>query len=145
MNDPVDSIMHVMDSSFDPRFGEAWTRRQVSDSLVVPGTHYLLNEVDGDIRGFTLSRSAADEEELLLIAIHPDYRGAGHGEALMRRFLDQARQRGVARVFLEMRSGNPAEHVYRKCGFEKVGIRRGYYRGAIGGPLDAITFALTLD
>lgn len=145
-NDPTDAIMEVMESAFDPRFGEAWTRRQVSDSLVIPNTHYIIDCTnDGEVRGFTLSRSAADEEELLLIAVKPEYREAGHGKALLKRFLDAARSRGASRIFLEMRSDNPAIHVYRKCGFEQVGLRRGYYRGAIGGPLDAITFALSLN
>ena len=147
MNDDVDAIMLVMEEAFDSAYGEAWTRRQVADSLVVPGTHYLLDcDGDGDEpRGFVLSRSAADEEELLLIAVRPQFRGSGVGVALMQRFLAAARDRKIAKVFLEMRADNTAEHLYRRFGFEQVGLRRGYYRGAIGGPLDAITFALSLE
>lgn len=146
MNDHLDAIMLIMEQAFDHAYGEAWTRRQVADSLVFPGTHYLL-DTDGDSgepRGFVLSRSAADEEELLLIAVRPQFRDAGVGADLMRRFLDAAGERGIAKVFLEMRADNPAAHLYRKFGFEKIGVRNGYYRGAIGGPLDAITFALSL-
>lgn len=152
MDDPVDAIMTVMHEAFDHSYGEAWTRRQVSDALVMPNTHYLLAGTDhgetimpSQTQGFTLSRGAADEEELLLIAVRPQYRGRGTGKKLLGDFLEAAKKRGVRRVFLEMRAGNPAEHLYRQAGFEQVGLRKGYYRGAVGGPIDAITFACDLD
>jgi ribosomal-protein-alanine N-acetyltransferase len=88
-----------------------------------------------------MSRGAADEEELLLIAVHPDYRGRGIGHALLRRFIADAEARGAVRQFLEMRDGNPADSLYRRAGFEPIGRRRNYYRGAAKGPLDAITYA----
>ena len=148
MNDDLDRIMEVMQAAFDPAFGEAWTRRQVSDSLLMPNTHYLLAAADGrapregePAAGFTLSRGAADEEELLLIAVHPDHRGKGIGGALLERFVATARARGARRLFLEMREGNRAESLYRRHGFESVGRRRHYYRRASDHPLDAITFA----
>ena len=151
VTDPVDAIMAVMEKAFDPRYGEAWTRRQVADALVTPNTHFSLDRfcTDArdatDTRGFTLSRQAADEEELLLIAVKPDAREQGVGRDLMARFIHAARMRGSRTIFLEMRSGNPAERLYRAFGFEQVGLRPGYYRGAVGGPLDAVTFALKVD
>ena len=148
MTDDVDRIMAIMEAAFEPAFGEAWTRRQVSDSLLLPNTHYLLAAADGrtpregePAAGFTLSRGAADEEELLLIAVHPGHRGKGIGGALLERFVATARARGARRLFLEMREGNRAESLYRRYGFESVGRRRHYYRRGSGHPLDAITFA----
>ena len=148
MTDPVDAIMHVMRAAFDDRYGEAWSRKQVSDAIILPHTHYLLGSADESgpanpsaTTGFTLSRGAAGEEELLLIAVHPDWRERGEGRKLMQRFLDAAAARGTRRVFLEMRADNPAEHLYLRCGFSRIGVRPGYYRGAVGSPLDAITFA----
>lgn len=148
MSDDLDRIMAVMEAAFDPAFGEAWTRRQVGDALVLPNTHYLLAGPDGRAplegqaaAGFVLSRGAADEEELLLIAVDPRHRGRGIGGALIERFVAAARARGAARLFLEMREGNPAESLYRRHGFERVGRRRAYYRRGTAEPLDAITFA----
>jgi ribosomal-protein-alanine N-acetyltransferase len=146
--DDIDRIMAVMEAAFDPAYGEAWNRRQVSDSLVLPNTHYLLAGADGghpkrdeEASGFLMSRGAADEEELLLIAVRPEYRGRGVGSALLQRFIDAAEARGATRLFLEMRDGNPAESLYLRAGFIPVGRRRNYYRGAAEGPLDAITYA----
>jgi ribosomal-protein-alanine N-acetyltransferase len=149
MTDDLDRIMAVMEAAFDPVYGEAWSRRQVGDALVMPNTHYILAGADGaplregdGAAGFALSRGAADEEELLLIAVDPDHRGRGIGSALMARFIEQARARGAERLFLEMREGNPAETLYRRHGFVTVGRRRHYYRRGSARPLDAITFAL---
>ena len=130
MPDDLDRIMAVMEAAFDPAFGEAWTRRQVGDALTMPNTHYLLcgpdgrHPADGEAAvGFVLSRGAAGEEELLLIAVDPAHRGHGIGAALLDRFAAEARMRGVARLFLEMRDGNPAEALFLRDGVEKVGRR----------------------
>lgn len=146
--DDVDRIMAVMEAAFDPAYGEAWNRRQVSDALLLPNTHYLLVGADGrepadgmPAAGFVMSRGALDEEELLLIAVHPDDRGRGIGTLLLQRFIAAAEARGRTRLFLEMRDGNPAESLYRRAGFVPVGRRRNYYRNAATGPLDAITCA----
>ncbi len=148
MTDALDAIMAVMEGAFDPRFGEAWTRRQVADSLTLRNVFFTLidpagaQDVDPDrVTGFALTRQVLDEEEILLIAVLPQHRGKGVGKQLLQEVIDRARNRSVTRVFLEMRDGNPAEHLYRRFGFEKIGHRAGYYRGAVGGPLDAITFA----
>ena len=146
--DDIDRIMAVMQSAFDPAFGEAWNRRQVTDALAMPNTHYLLAGADGNdpqdrepAAGFVMSRGALDEEELLLIAVSRDHRGRGVGTVLLRRFIEAAEARGKLKLYLEMREGNPADSLYRRAGFEPVGRRRNYYRSAANGPLDAITYA----
>lgn len=148
-DDDLDRIMAVMKIAFNPAYGEAWNRSQVGDALIMPNTHYLLAGPDGGVlrdgeeaAGFALSRGAADEEELLLIAVSPEYRKRGIGTALLRRFIEQARERGATKLFLEMREGNPAEWLYRRHGFVTAGRRRHYYRRGGGRPLDAITMAL---
>jgi ribosomal-protein-alanine N-acetyltransferase len=152
MSEDLDRIMAVMDAAFDPAFGEAWTRRQVEDALLLPGTHYLLAGADGEhpapgqpAIGFALSRGILDEEELLLLAVDPTHRGRGLGAKLLGRFIEAARDRGTTRLFLEMRDGNPAESLYRRFGFAGIGRRRHYYRRGSDGPRDAITFARTLE
>ena len=147
MTDALDAIMAVMDVAFDHRYGEAWTRRQVADSLTLRNVDFTLIDPDGTqdvdpdrVIGFALTRQVLDEEEILLIAVVPAVRGTGVGRELLAEVIERARNRSVRQIFLEMRDGNPAEHLYRRFGFEKIGRREGYYRGAIGGALDAITF-----
>ncbi len=152
MNQTVlDAIMAIMGTAFDPHWREAWTRAQVANSLVMPHTHALLVDAGGQdpldpagAVGFLLSRAAPGEEELLLIAVVPEDRGRGLGECLLERFMAAARARGAERVFLEMRSNNSAEALYRRTGFEPIGQRRAYYRTLEGEPIDAITFGRAL-
>jgi ribosomal-protein-alanine N-acetyltransferase len=153
----LDRIMAVMEAAFDPAYGEAWNRRQVADALAMPSTHALVVDAAGDPipgdpaksrgvppAGFVLTRKAADEEELLLIAVLPEHRRRGLGEALIAQLFDEARARGTVSVFLEMRRGNPAIHLYEKVGFRPIGKRPDYYRLANGSRVDAITFAASI-
>ncbi len=146
----LDAAMAIMDAAFEPRWGEAWTRAQLRDSLAMPSTFLLLADrhavptKDGPAAGFVLSRQALDEEELLLLAVHPDERGRGLGVALVQLYFAAAARRGVHRIFLEMRTNNPAHSLYRRCGFEPIGVRPRYYRAADGESIDAITFARQL-
>lgn len=148
MTDDLDQLMAVMEASFDPHFREAWTRRQVEESLTLPSTYMLLvnaagkNIAEGEsAAGFVLARQAADEVELLLIAVLPAHRGKGLGRCLLAQFIESARARSAAKVFLEMRSNNPAERLYRAAGFEQIGQRKDYYRTLTGATIDALTFA----
>lgn len=152
MMDRTDHIMSVMDAAFDPYWGEKWTRRQVSDALIMPNTYALIidrsgNEIvpgaEGKCAGFLMTRFAADEEELLLIAVHPDFRGLGLGSKLISMLRNRAAERGIEKIFLEMRANNPAEHLYRKMGFKPIGRRPNYYRTENGEQLDAITFGFS--
>lgn len=148
----IDGIMQIMQCSFDPEYGEAWNRRQICDALLLPSTHALLVDAEGDVisepeekpAGFVLSRHAADEEELLLIAVLPEHRARGLGQILIDRLFETASARGISRIFLEMRRGNPAIHLYQKVGFEPIGERPNYYKKLDGSRIDAITFGRTL-
>lgn len=146
--DSVDRIMAVMAAAFDPAYGEAWTRRQVEDALLLGNCHaYLANAAgtpaeDGEQAvGFSLSRAGFEEEELLLFAVLPEYRGKGIGRAILDALAQAARSRGATRLLLEMRRGNPAEGLYRTFGFALIGERKDYYRTSFGTRIDAMTFA----
>lgn len=143
----LDNIMGVMDTAFDPAFGESWTRPQVLGSLMLGNCHCGLLDKAGRppakgarAAGFYLSRNAFDEEELLLLAVQPAARRRGIATLLLGELAAGARMRGARRIFLEMRQGNPAELLYRAWGFSPVGRRPNYYRGEDGRRIDAITF-----
>lgn len=141
----LDSVVEIMNSAFDERFGEAWTRSQCAGILPMPGVKLVLARfADGRAAGFSLQRSIADEAELLLLAVAPDFRRRGIGKTLLDRFLGNARDSGASRVHLEVREGNPAVIMYRAAGFALVGRRRKYYRGRFGGEFDALTLSRQL-
>lgn len=80
--------------------------------------------------GFIVSRSAADEAEILSVAVARAWQGRG----LARRLLDLHLRRlvglGARAVFLEVEESNtPARRLYARAGFREVGRRPGYYAG----------------
>ena len=91
-----------------------------------------------------MTRRVADEEELLLIAVAPKWRQFGAASMLLNQVIDNARKAGVSRIHLEMRSNNPAVHLYSKFGFQTVGLRKDYYRGSDNHRFDALTLAIHL-
>jgi ribosomal-protein-alanine N-acetyltransferase len=146
--DQVDRLMAIMGHAFDPAYGEAWSRRQVEDALLLGNCHALLASASGvgagedePAVGFSLSRTGFEEEELLLFGVLPEYRGRGVGRSILDTLVKAAKSRGATRLLLEMRRGNPAERLYRTFGFTIIGERKDYYRTPQGTRIDALTFA----
>lgn len=140
----IEAVESIMGAAFDPRFGEGWTRGQCLGVLSMPGVWMIIAEMGGRVAGFALARSVLDEAELLLLAVAPAFRRRGVGTALLRATVASAQQRDAASLHLEVRRGNGAALLYGAEGFEKVGERRGYYRGRDGQHHDAQTFRRTL-
>jgi ribosomal-protein-alanine N-acetyltransferase len=135
------NVMAVMDDSFDPRFGEAWTMAQCAGLLPLPGVWLTLARVDDEVLGFALARLVADEAELLLLAVKTAGQRGGIGRILLEHFEDEAVARGAVQLHLEVREGNHALSLYERRGFELVGRRRDYYSGQKGDRYDALTLA----
>ena len=134
-------VMAVMDDSFDPRFGEAWTMGQCAGLLPLPGVWLTLAREDEQVLGFALARLVADEAELLLLAVKTAGQRRGIGRILLEDFEDEAVKRGAGRLHLEVREGNHALSLYERTGFGLVGRRRHYYGGQNGDRYDALTLA----
>jgi ribosomal-protein-alanine N-acetyltransferase len=142
----LDAVMEVMDSAFGDEFGEAWTRSQLSGILPMSGVELRVakDSANEAMLGFSLTRTVADESELLLLAVDRDNQRNGVGRRLLEDFVNSARRERAVRVHLEVRDGNPAISMYRAAGFLPVGRRRNYYQGASGMRFDAVTLALLL-
>jgi ribosomal-protein-alanine N-acetyltransferase len=137
----LDAMMRVMEDSFDPAYGEAWTAPQCAGLLPMPGVWLTLARDGADIVGFALGRAVLREAELLLLAVRRDSQRKGVGLLLLRRFAAVANARGAERLHLEVRDGNHALRLYTAAGFAEVGRRRNYYTGSDGQIYDALTLA----
>ena len=82
--------------------------------------------VDDRLAGFLVVRAvAADEREILNLAIDPDFRRRGIASALIRNVVSEM----PGAWFLEVRESNQrAIHLYQKLGFALAGKRPGYYQ-----------------
>lgn len=80
-------------------------------------------------RAYCLYTCVAGECEILQIATHPQHTRRGLAQALLHAVFDQAIASHCDRVVLEVRRGNVAARaLYDRCGFNQVGLRRGYYQ-----------------
>jgi ribosomal-protein-alanine N-acetyltransferase len=139
-------------------FDEAWSPFTVRQVMNMPGAYGLIAVVpdtggaaDGtagggperDLAGFVLARVAADECEILSLAVADGWRDRGIGRRLLDAAVDRAVSAGAVSVFLEVAEDNViAQRLYRARGFRVVGRRADYYRRADGGRVAALTLAL---
>jgi [ribosomal protein S18]-alanine N-acetyltransferase len=87
-----------------------------------------------DLHGFILSRLAADEAEILSVAVTASRRGRGLAGRLLDLHLRTLAGRGARAVFLEVDDDNvAARQLYARRHFHEVGRREAYYQGPSGG------------
>jgi ribosomal-protein-alanine N-acetyltransferase len=80
------------------------------------------------LAGFILSRLAADEAEILSVAVDPAWQGRGLGKRLLMVHLGRLAGYGAQAVFLEVGEKNdPATKLYLRAGFREVSRRPNYY------------------
>lgn len=85
-------------------------------------------EIGGAVVGFLVARVAADELEILNLAVDPNRRRRGIGSLLLDRAMSFGRRSGARRALLEVRESNQAAHrFYASRGFAVIGRRRAYY------------------
>jgi len=83
-----------------------------------------------------LAPRGGEQGDIQTIAVAPAARGMGLGRGLMHALITEARRRGIAYLFLEVRADNPiARNLYRSLGFEEIGVRPRYYRHGIDAVL----------
>ena len=110
-------------------FSDPWSKEMLTSCFCDTTDIYVI-EAEGNILGFSvLDRALITEAELYNIAIAPEARGKGLSHLLMKKMTDDAREKGITRIMLEVRASNEAAlRLYTHHGFEKVGLRAGYYR-----------------
>lgn len=110
-------------------FPTPWPRQAFFNELVHNQfARYTVVEVDGRVVGYCGCWLILDEAHITNIAIHPDARGRGLGEALLTYVMEMMKLIGALKMTLEVRvSNHSAQALYAKLGFEHSGIRPGYY------------------
>ena len=123
-----------------------WTLQDLAELMASPGVTGLLLRADDQDAGFALCRIAADEAELLTIAVRPAWRRRGLGRRLIAAIIDHARGAGARALYLEVGVDNPpAQNLYEAQGFSVVGSRPGYYRRGQAPAADGLVMRLTLN
>lgn len=121
-------------------FEDPWSALEIA-ALVEGGATLIAEE-----EGFILIRAAADEAEVLTLAVRPRARRGGIGRRLVESAAVAAKTAGAQRLFLEVAADNGAAiALYRVAGFEQVGRRPNYYRRGAMRMQDALIFSRALN
>ena len=114
------------------RVSSVWAANLDSDAIFATpperGRSKFCPSQTTDVTGFIIVRVAADEAEILTIAIADDYRRRGVGRALMDAAMMSVIAQGATRLHLEVASSNEtARKFYADAGFIQTGRRARYY------------------
>jgi ribosomal-protein-alanine N-acetyltransferase len=114
-------------------FRRGWSEDEIESMLTDRSVVAHRAMIGNNFAAFILSRFAADEAEILSVAVTSRYRGRSIARSLLRQHLGRLMALGVRTVFLEVEEDNiSALRLYRRAGFIEVGSRKGYYPKADG-------------
>lgn len=112
-------------------FGDPWSEKSIEETF---NTRNFFGVVacddENEVIGYVGASSVIDEGEIYLVAVKEEYRRKGVASAMLDEIFSRFGNRGVKKVFLEVRKSNlPALHCYERAGFEKISVRKKYYEG----------------
>lgn len=120
-----------------------WSRGNFTSSLSA-GYGAWLARLGGDLVGYAVVMPVMDEAHLLDISILKPWQGRGYGAEFLEFLFHRSREEGKNAMLLEVRPSNGAAlALYRRAGFRKIGLRKGYYQ-ALEGREDALVMVKNL-
>lgn len=109
-------------------FAEPWSAKAL-ELLLGDGAYAHVCVVDGEVVAYGGMLLALDEGQVTNVAVHPAHRRRGYGERVFSAMLEEARQRELIQISLEVRASNEAAiTLYEKTGFTVAGRRRNFYK-----------------
>uniref|UniRef100_A0A451ATW6 [Ribosomal protein bS18]-alanine N-acetyltransferase n=1 Tax=Candidatus Kentrum sp. UNK TaxID=2126344 RepID=A0A451ATW6_9GAMM len=137
--DDLDEVMNIEQAGY----AFPWTIGIFRDCLRA-GYHCQVLDQRDRLAGYGIISIGAGEAQLLNLCIRREYHGQGFGYRLLGHLIDIARRHHADSMFLEVRPLNHAAlQLYRRMGFNEVGVRKGYYPGK-NGPDDAMILSLAI-
>lgn len=120
----LDQIMKIEMVSFPA----PWSKESYMGELKNSFATYLVAEEGSTVVGYIGIWCVFDEGHITTVAVHPQRRRKGVAKMLIQEAEKAAKEKGVKRIFLEVRPSNTsAQSLYRVMGYCEVGVRRGYY------------------
>lgn len=124
----VDQIMAIEEVSFGSHH---WSKdsfySEINNEL---GNYFTAIEKEsGNVIGYGGFWLIFDESHITTIAVNPKYRGNRIGEIILHHMISVGYEKKSKWFTLEVRAGNiPAQNLYKKYGFQSLGVRKKYYQ-----------------
>lgn len=110
-------------------FGETLGKEMLENELNNPLVWFRVLEIDNQVIGYIGGYFYLEDGEILNFLIDKSKQHQGYGTILFESILQEARQKGIKKVTLEVRESNSnAISFYTKFGFSKISIRKHYYQ-----------------
>lgn len=114
-------------------FDDFWTYHILKEELENQNSSYLVAKIDNEIVGFAGIKIILDEADIMNIVTKKTYRNQGIGTLLLENLISLSKKLNLKTLSLEVSEENlPAIHLYRKFGFEYLGVRKNYYQDKNG-------------
>lgn len=108
-------------------FSMPWSEQGFEDALK-QDTIFVVARQEARIVGYCGMYCSFEEGEITNVAVSPEVQKQGIGKKIISGLLEAAKEKSISRVVLEVRVSNlPAIKLYEGFGFEKIGIRKGFY------------------
>ena len=122
--DDLNKISSILQSDFD----DFWNENILKSELENENSYYIVAKENDDIVGFGGLWKSIDDIHITNIVTKKSVRNKGSGKAILNELINQAKVFGYNIITLEVNETNStAISLYKKFGFEKVGIRKKYY------------------
>jgi ribosomal-protein-alanine N-acetyltransferase len=120
----------------------AYSRSELRNYLQFPGADCVVAAEGPQIAGFVITAHEGKWGYIVTIDVREGYRRCGVGSLLLGEVERKLRSSGVREIALETAANNPAAIAFwKKRGYVRSGVRKGYYPGGI----DALTMIKTMD
>lgn len=136
---------HHMARIHAANFERGWSAEAIRELIEESGAEAFISETTSSKTGFVLIRCAADECEILTIAVEATHKRMGIGSQLLMHVAEYAARVGMRTIFLEVAEDNLAAiGLYNAAGYAEKARRKAYYRRWHGRRIDALVMAKTL-
>lgn len=120
----LDSISSSLNSDFD----DFWNIDTLKEELTNQNSKYIVAKKNDEVVGFGGIWKAVDDIHITNIVVRKDQRKKGIGEKILKKLIILSKLQNVENITLEVNITNiPAQNLYEKYGFKKIGIRKKYY------------------